>query len=856
MLKSLFITAAISLTCMTATAQWAPAEWPVLKHYDGDHLYNISLPIGGIGTGTVGLGGRGELRDWQIMNKPSIGYSAVTTGNNAPFFSLWVKSPGQPAITSALIGPLDNSEYLQGEGRPVNHHGLPRFEQASFDAAYPFGQVTLQDKALPVKVRIKGFNPLIPGDADASGIPIAILTYEVENTSDNPADVSICGSMRNFTGQDGSRYVVGWTGDMIPIGAKNNINTFRESEHQRGIYMYSDSIQAGNAAWGSIALTTNAVDGISYRTSSAADTWSRAVLDFWDDFSQDGTLTEKDKLADDDPMASLAVKQTIPAHGKKTFTFFISWRFPNRLGWVSWENPDHDRTVFGNYYCQQYKDAWDVAEKTIPKLPALEKKTIAFVDAVVNSDIPTEVKEAALFNLNVLRSQTTFRISSGHFMGWEGVFNTTSSCSGTCTHVWNYEQATAFLFGDLARTMRDVEFNYATDERGGMAFRAALPLSKASESKATAADGQMGCVMKFYRDWQLSGDNTFLQKNWPQVKKVLAFAWVDKGWDGNRDGVMEGCQHNTMDVNYYGPNPQMGLWYLGALKAGAEMAKFMKDKDFEKKCNDLFARGSRWIDEHLFNGEYYEQIVTDPETFEYLDLERNPEKAPDYQLYKGCLVDQLVGQYMAHICGLGYLVNPANVRTTLSSIMKYNYLTDYSKHFNNMRSYVLGHEAGLLMASWPKGRLKVPFPYFAESMTGFEYTAAVGMLYEGMTDDGLKCIRAVRNRFDGDKRNPFNEPECGHHYARSMASWAAIPALTGFHYSGVDKSMTFTSQPGTYFWSNGYAWGTCHVTGKQATIRVMHGVLALNSFKPEGKSAVKLKNISVRENDSLTIEFK
>ena len=854
MKKFIFAILLYVISCHFTTAQWSPAEWSFLKHYDSDHLYNISLPIGGIGTGVAGLGGRGELRDWQIMNKPSIGYSTVTVGNDAPFFAIWVKPANRPPITSGLFGPVHPVEYLHCEGRPINHHGVPRFEHAEFDAAYPFGQATLSDKRMPVKVRIKGFNPLIPGDADASGIPIVILSYDVENMTGEPVEVAVCGSMRNFTGQDGSRFRTNWLGDFVPLGAKNNINVYRESDAVRGIFMYSDSIKNDDAAWGTIALTTNAREGVSYRTSSTSNYWSNAILDFWDDFSADGTLTEKDRLADHDPMASLAVKQTIPAYSRKAFTFFITWNFPNRLGWVAWERPNHDKTVFGNYYSRLYKDAWDVVEKTVPQLPVLEKKTIAFVDAVTKSDLPAEVREAALFNLNVLRSQTTFRISSGHFMGWEGIMNNTGSCWGSCTHVWNYEQATAFLFGDLSRTMRDVEFNYATDERGSMAFRAALPLSEASKSKSTAADGQMGCIMKFYRDWQLSGDNHFLQKNWTQVKKVLSFAWVEKGWDGNQDGVMEGRQHNTMDVDYFGPNPQMGFWYLGALRAAAEMAKVMKDKDFEKKCTDLFTRGSKWIDENLFNGEYYEHKITDPKTFEFIDTE-NATYIPPYQLGKGCLIDQLAGQYMAHICGLGYLVKPENVRTTLASIMKYNYLSDFSLHFNNNRSYALDDESGLLMASWPKGRLKVPFPYFSEVMTGFEYTAAVGMLYEGMTDDGLKCIRAIRDRFDGYKRNPFSEPECGHHYARSMASWAAILAMTDFRYSGVNKSMTITSRPGTYFWSNGYAWGTCKVEEKQATIKVLHGSLTLDYFELKGKGMKKLKNFVINEGEDQIVGF-
>ena len=464
------------------------------------------------------------------------------------------------------------------------------------------------------------------------------------------------------------------------------------------------------------------------------------------------------------------------------------------------------------------------------------------------------VKEAALFNLAVLRSQTVFRLPGGHLMGWEGVMDRYGSCAGSCTHVWNYEMATPFLFGDLARSMRDVEFNYATKDNGLMNFRASLPLSEAAKGSSAAADGQMGCVMKFYRDWQLSGDRAFLEKNWPQVKKVLSYAWVERGWDGNQDGVMEGSQHNTMDVNYYGPNPQMGFWYLGALRAGEEMALAMKDKAFAKKCHTLFEQGSAWMDANLFNGEYYEHKITDPNTFEFLDMDDPNVQLPGFQLGRGCLVDQLVGQYMAHICGLGYLGDKDNIRTTMQSIMKYNFVPDFSRHFNNMRSYVLGHDAGLLMASWPKGRLKVPFPYFAEVMTGFEYCAATGMIYEGMTDNALTCIKAIRDRFDGARRNPFSEAECGHHYARSMASWATVLALSDFRYSGVDKTMHFTSRPGTYFWSNGYAWGTCRVEDNKATLTVLNGSLDIATLTIGEKSLKNKKTIA--EGETATFALK
>jgi len=340
------------------------------------------------------------------------------------------------------------------------------------------------------------------------------------------------------------------------------------------------------------------------------------------------------------------------------------------------------------------------------------------------------------------------------------------------------------------------------------------------------------------------------------VKKGLAYAWIKGGWDGNQDGVMEGAQGNTMDVDYFGPNPQMQFWYLGALRAASEMAKQMNDQPFAIKCDSIFKAGSEWTDNHLFNGEYYEQKITDPGTFQYLNMDDPSTKIPDYQLGKGCLVDQLVGQYMAHICGLGYLAKPDHLKTTLRTIMKYNYLDDFSPVFNNMRSYVMGNEAGLIMASWPKGRLKVPFPYFAESMSGFEYTAAVGMIYEGQIENGLKCIKAIRNRFDGLKRNPFDEPECGHHYARAMASWSAVLALSGFHYSGVDHSMQFTSTPGTYFWSNGYSWGNCKIERDKATLSVMKGNISLTKFSSGDIKSIAFNALTLKAGDSKTFTFK
>ena len=845
MRKSLLL-AALLVPAVLGAQQWRPSEWPVLRSYDEAHLQQVALPLGGIGTGTVSLGGRGELRDWEMMNVPGKGNSTVMTGNDAPLFAIFTKEKDGESATRLLAGPLYPQEYLHYEGRPVNHHGLPRFDHASFDAAYPFGQVNLSDPGMPVKVRIKGFNPLVPGDSQISGLPIAILTYEVTNTSVNELEVAVCGAIRNFIGKDGQDYTLNWKGDRVPVGAKDNKNEYRESGALKGIQFYSAGVDPEDKAWGNFTLSTDSPDEVTYRTFTTDNSWSNSMLNFWDDLSDDGLISNPQASirhsvgGDQDPMGALSVKAVLKPGEKHCFNFYLTWNFPNRFAWSS-EN-------VGNYYSTLYPDSWKSAMEFIPKVGEYEKRTLSFVNAFLSSSYPDVVKEAALFNLAVLRSQTVFRIKDGHMLGWEGVMDHYGSCAGSCTHVWNYEVATPFLFGDLARTMRDVEFRYAMNPDGAMDFRVNLPLGSKPDPGQIAADGQMGCIMKLYREWQLSGDEAFLREYWPACKSALSFAWKEKGWDGNQDGVMEGSQHNTMDVNYFGPNPQMGFWYMGALRAAEEMAKAMKDKEFAKKCRSLFEKGSAWMDANLFNGEYYEHKITDPETFEFLP--EDSDKIPPFQLGKGCLVDQIVGQYMAHICGLGYLGDRNHIQKTLQSVMKYNYIPDVSGEFNNMRSYVMGHEAALMMASWPKGRLEVPFPYFPEAMTGFEYCAAVGMIQEGMVDDGLKCIKAIRDRFDGAKRNPFDEPECGKHYARSMASWASVLALSDFHYSGVDKTMSFTRTPGKYFWSNGSAFGLCEVSTSSVKLEVLRGSVELSAFYLSGMTKPIAKKISIPEGGS------
>lgn len=837
-------------------------QWPVIKSYDTDHLLRIALPLGGIGTGTVALGGTGNLRDWEIVNRPAKGWrpgkgrSGISKDRTDTFFALYACRRGQDPVARALEGPVHPTEYQGSHGARVPNSGLPRFKESEFHAAYPFGQVTLTDPDVPLDVRIEAFNPLIPGDTDASSIPVAVLRFVLSNSGSESVEAAVCGSLENFIGTDGSY------GQPL-----NNVNEFRD-DGLRGIFMRSGNLSPNSEQWGTVALATESSD-VTHRTAWPILPWGDSLLDFWDDFSSDGRLEPRladpekgrapsdfEKGNEDSPVGSLSASVHIPSGDTVAVTFLLAWHFPNRMSWDQTRRCEEEdakccrcddagisKDLIGNYYTTQYLDAWDVVKRTSASLDDLEARTIKFVRAFSESDLPAIVKEAALFNISTLRTQTCFRTPDGRFYGWEGCFDDMGCCPGSCTHVWNYEHTTAFLFGDLARTMRDVEFSHATDEAGLMSFRVILPLTERSQEFGfTAADGQMGCIMKLYRDWQLSGDDDFLRHQWPGARRALEFCWIAGGWDADRDGVMEGCQHNTMDVEYFGPNPQMASWYLGALRSAEEMAQYLGEDSFAAKCRNLFEQGRVWIDDNLFNGEYFvQEIRPEPDLNNIAEGLRNKDtigarnpSAPELQLGSGCLVDQLVGQVFAHTSGLGYLHNPDHVASTLKAIMKYNFRETLRGHFNHMRDFALGEETALLMASYPHDRPERPFPYFNEVMTGFEYTAAIGMLYEGQTASALRVISGIRSRYDGLLRSPFDEAECGHHYARAMAAWGAVLAITGFQYSGVTHSMTFAARAGSHFWSNGTAWGTCEQipedTATTVRLRVLSGSVALREF--------------------------
>jgi uncharacterized protein (DUF608 family) len=837
------------------------------RSFSGPTLGEIAFPLGGIGTGTVSLGGRGQLRDWEIFNRPGKGVTLPYT-----FFAIWTQAQGAEPIARVLEARRP-PPYSRADGLASNElSGLPRLDSCTFYGEYPFARIVFADKKLPLQVELEAFNPMVPLDAELSGLPVAIFTWRLHNPGPAPVDATLAFSLANVCGYDG----------ITPIDRNastrmfgRSLNRWQQHDGLAGIAMSTEKYTPDHPNYGSLAVASSWPD-LTYTLRWERAGWFDAIQSFWDDFA-DGRLRD-DPTPDPAPdgrvdYGTLGLRVHLAPGERAELPIVLAWHTPNltntwNAGWRSLESLVGK--LVGNYYTTRFKDAWGAAEHTLRELPQLTAATRRFHSTLFESTLPALVLDAVSSQMSIIRTTTGLRTIDGKFHGFEGCFDNIGSCPMNCTHVWNYEQSLAYLYPALERSVRDTDFKVNTREDGDMAFRTALPLSeKLLWDFKPAADGQMGSVMKVYREWLLSGDTEWVRGLWPDLKRALEYAWrgpngdARVAWDPDGDGVMEGEQHNTYDIEFYGPNPLCGSLYLGALRAATELARALGEDATAAEYQARFERGRARLDRELWNGEYYIQV--EPPIDQIVQVEHGSQpwhssalapggKELRYQHGRGCLSDQLLGAWFGAVVGLDDLLPAEHVRAALASIFRYNWRADLGDHANVQRTYALNDEAGLLLCSWPHGhRPTLPFPYSDEVWTGIEYQVAGHLIYAGLIDEGLTIVRGLRDRYDGQRRNPWNEFECGNHYARALASWSLLLALSGFHYSAPARQIAFApvvnAERFRSFFSAGSGWGSYAQqleNGSLAAALELHGgELRLQRIELRPSSAPKQVSVTL-----------
>ncbi len=524
----------------------------------------------------------------------------------------------------------------------------------------------------------------------------------------------------------------------------------------------------------------------------------------------------------DEKLVGAAGTTVVLAPGEsKEISFLLSWFFPNRPKQYgeggNWNKPiPTEGEAIGNMYANWFDHSLDVADWLQSNLPRLQKETFLFHDTYYNnSTLPYWLNQRIMMPVSTLATETCQWWSTDKFWAWEGV----GSCVGTCTHVWNYAQAVSRLFPELERNIREkTDYGTSFQEDGGIQAR--------NGWGGILIDGHAGAILKAYREHLQSKNDFFLSRNWDRIKKSTEFIIKE---DGNEDGLIEKEQANTYDIAFFGANTYVGGLYLGALKAASNMALLMKDTAFAKRCDSIFSNGSKGSVDKLWNGEYFVQDV---------DLSKHPLA----QYGTGCLSDQLFGQTWAHLNNLGYLYPENMVKKTLQSVWNYNWAPDVAVQTSvhkPERDYAHPGEAGLFIATWPKSQHmgEAGVRYRDEVWTGIEYQVATNMIYEGMIDEGLSVVKAVHDRYNPAKHNPWNEIECGDHYARALASWGVLLALQDYSYDGPGKHLSFAPRihPEKFqsFFTAAEGWGNISQSIKdkvqENTVRLAWGKLSLKS---------------------------
>ncbi|MBQ8894360.1 MAG: hypothetical protein IJ043_08135 [Clostridia bacterium] len=788
--------------------------------YTGESLKEISFPLGGIGTGSIGLAGNGRLIDWEIFNRPDKGsdngYTHIAVKVNDQIRIL--QSDEQKDLMGQYNGRRDREIYAgYGFGpHQKTMSGLPHFRNCVFNGEFPIASLDFEEEGFPGKVTLTAFNPFIPLDAENSSIPAAFFEIAYTNTGKEAVSFETAFTLCN------------------PFGStlnKRNGNT---------VTLFHAGKAKEDLDYGDLSLT--AAEPKAVQTYWYRGRWQDGLTTYWNQFSE-GAMPDRnyEEPASGDHCTMVQGNTVVPGE-TKTFRFVVSWNVPNNYNYWKLRNEPFGEP-WKNYYATRFEDSAASGRYALENWDALYEKTFEFKNELFASTLDEAVLDAASSTLSVLKSPTVYRLEDGSFYGFEGNHEHFGSCEGTCQHVWNYAYALCFLFPELERSIRDLEFDHATDENGQTAFRLTLPLTEPQQYRFACVDGQMGCIIKTYREWKISGDTEWLKRHWPTVKKALAYAWSPENahaWDLNRDGILEGRQHHTLDMELYGPSSWLEGFYMAALKAAAEMAEFLGEDPVEYL--ELYEKARKYTNTELFNGEYFyhktdlnDRSIVDRfnKAADYWNEETGEIK---YQIGEGSSIDQLTGQWHADLCGLGELFEPELQKIAVKNMFKYNFKPSMRNWVNLWRNYALNDDAGAVMCDYPEGRYqpKIPITYSSETMHGFEYMFAGLLVSEGMQEEALKVVKGVRDRYQGFNRNPWNEMECGSNYARSMAAFALLPLYSGFTFDLPHETIGFDPKLQGDFsclFSLGTGWGNLWKKEHSAGVNLHQGSLTLSQLK-------------------------
>ena len=596
--------------------------------------------------------------------------TAPPRGDDLPlcFFALWARPEGGGRRRADARAPAPAA--LRRRPRPVAlgaSPALPRLDEATFVGTYPTATIGFHDST-PARSRseLEAFTPFVPLDDRVSGLPVAVFLWRLRNPSAGRSTSTLAYTQLNPVGYDGVSDPAARPAprdvrrEREPVGGRARdprppdepARLRRPATPARGRWRSrrrgatSRSPSTGSGAAGS---TTSRTSGTTSAPTAACRTARRARP------ARPGRPTR----------ARSAFAHASAPGETVELPVVLAWHFPNLVNyWGPFETLPGQSVVGGrmtNWFATQWPDAWAAARGDARARCRADRADADLPRRALRLDAAAdEVLDAVTSQMTIIRTTTCLRTADGSFHGFEGCNDNVGCCPMNCTHVWNYEQALAYLFPALERTMRDdrLRDQHARRWRYGLPHRAAAGAGRAVglQARRRRADGQRHegvSRVAAVRRYQMAAQA--LARG--QARAGIRLARPNGMWDPDpSDGVMEGEQHNTYDIEFYGPNTMCGSLYLGALRAAEELARALgEDATADEYRTRLRAwprtAGQRAVERRILQRSTpVDRIVeVDHGTQPVARIRRRcrGENELRYQYGRGCLTDQLLGQWFA-----------------------------------------------------------------------------------------------------------------------------------------------------------------------------------------------------------------
>ncbi len=822
----------------TATGQISNEEQYV-EIYSNANRVRSGIAIGGLGTGSMEFRKDGQFYNWTIMNNWPLGTGDPLVVKSYPrnhsdqsflFFLVRYQVEGERPQMKLL--QLNNS-LSEGAMQSIDYYypWMSAIDRIEYSACFPFTRMIFTDPEMPFDIHLDAFSPFIPHDAKNSSLPGAYFNFNVEATGDREVKVFLIATLRNLVGYDLiDKYFVsqphsgnGYKGFTMTCGGMDPGHT---STGEMGIFSLSDR-SSYYLGWEHKHPYYEKLI-VSEKFEDINDTDGRNM-------EIDGKTRARNSGNNDQRcFSSIGVDQILSPGQSFSHSFVLSWYFPNRYGGIT-GNPDvgekdyvldvEQTRILGHYYNNFFNSNEEIGNYLKDNQEELTLKTNKFQNDFYNSSLPQ-------FVLNQVNSQFNTFISSSIFSK-KGTFAIREGMTpekpwgpfGTIDVSLYGSSSIIALFPELQKNMMHAHRRIQSDEGE---IHHGLQADIDLEHNGTwgvfhRIDLVPNYIQLVLRDFFWTGDREYLESMWPSVKNGIDYILTSRDEDHDMMPDMEGIMCSYDNFPMYGLASYIQSQWLASMASTKKAALVMGDQATFKLADEILKKGTALMEEKLWNGDYY-----------MLSNDYNGDRGTD----EGVLTDQLVGQWMAHQSGLGYLVDRGRVKLALASVMDYSFEEGF----------------GLRNCTWPF--YPELYPIHETNLwvdqantcwTGVELAFASLLIYEGMVEEGEKVIKAVDDRYR--KAGLYwDHQEFGGHYYRPMSAWSILHSYLGLGISNGDYLFKpkLNEKEYTLFFSHGN--GTAHYkkVTDQISILVRSGTMSISSLKLEDpESAGKKPAITV-----------